>query len=111
MPRRFRRLVRLARLGLTAAAIAQELQRPEGERTWQGLVAGFVPYDFRPPTFSRIRDAYWNPGDERLFLPRPWGVGWAVNLHRARLLMTRLFDSLMGARRPSLLVRDRERSA
>ena len=111
MPRRIRTLIRLARLGLSVAAIAQELQKPEAERTWNGLVAGFVPYDFRPPTFTRIRDAYWNPEDERLFLPRPWGVGWAVNLFHARLLMTRLFESLMGGRRPSLLVRGRERSA
>lgn len=111
MPRRIRRLIRVARLGLTAAAIAQELRKPEAERTWQGLVAGIVPYDFRPPTFTRVRESYWNPEDERLFLPRPWGVGWAVNLFQARILMTRVFDSLMGARRPSLLVRSRERSA
>jgi hypothetical protein len=111
MPRRIRTLIRIARIGLTAAAISQELRKPEAERTWQGLVAGFVPYYFRPPTFKRIRDSYWNPEDERLFLPRPWGVGWAVNLFQARLVLTRLFEGLMGGRRPTLLVGGRERSA
>lgn len=111
MPRRIRTLIRIAKAGLAVAAISQELRKPEAERTWQGLVAGFVPYDFRPPTFTRIRDAYWNPGDERLFLPRPWGVGWAVNLFQARLMLTKLFESLMGGRRPTLLVRGGERSA
>lgn len=111
MQRRVRRLVQVAKLGLTVAAIAQEMGKPEGERTWQGLVAGFVPYDFRPPTFQRFRDAFWNPEDERLLVPRPWGVGWVLNFYRARMVLTSLFEGLMGGRRPSLLIRDRERTA
>src|SRR3979409_1656618 len=52
--RRVRRLVRFAAFGLVVAAVATELSKPEPERTWEGRVAGLVPYDFRPPTWKRI---------------------------------------------------------
>jgi hypothetical protein len=55
-----------------------------------------VPYDFRPPTWQRIRDAYWNPSSDRLFSDRVFGVGWAVNLYRAKQLMEEAFGRLMG---------------
>jgi hypothetical protein len=70
----------------SAAAVLQELSRPEEERQWHGTVFG-VPYDFRPPTFQRLRDAMWNPEDERLFTPRPFGVGWSVNFARLLQMM------------------------
>jgi hypothetical protein len=94
--RRVRRLVRFAAFGLVLAAVATELSKPEPERTWEGRVLGVVPYDFRPPTWQRIRDAYWNPGSDRLFSDRVFGVGWAVNLHRAKTLMEQVFGRLMG---------------
>jgi hypothetical protein len=75
---RIKRLLRAAVLFLTLAAIAQELSKPEGERTWHGRVVG-VPYDFRFPTFKRFRDSYWNPDDPRIFTDRVVGIGWAVN--------------------------------
>jgi hypothetical protein len=94
--RRVRRLVRFATFGLVVAAVATELAKPAEERTWEGRVLGLVPYDFRPPTWQRIRDAYWNPHSERLFSDRVFGVGWAVNLHQAKVLLERAFGSLMG---------------
>ncbi len=96
--RRVRRLVRLAAFGLVVAAVATELSKPEPERTWEGRVLGVVPYDFRPPTWQRIRDAYWNPKSNRLFSDRVFGVGWAVNLHRAKTLMEQVFGRMMGDR-------------
>jgi uncharacterized protein DUF5808 len=75
---RINRLLRAAVLFLTLAAVAQELNKPEGERTWHGRIAG-VPYDFRFPTFQRFRDAYWNPNDPRIFTDRVVGIGWALN--------------------------------
>jgi hypothetical protein len=96
--RRVRRLVRFAAFGLVVAAVATELSKPEPERTWEGRVFGVVPYDFRPPTWQRIRDAYWNPGSDRLFSDRVFGVGWAVNLYRAKTLMEQVFGRLMGSR-------------
>ena len=73
------RLLRAAILFLTMAAVAQELNKPEGERTWHGRIAG-VPYDFRFPTLQRIRDAYWNPDNPNLLTDKVMGIGWAVNL-------------------------------
>jgi len=75
---RLGRLVRAAAFFLTLAAVAQELSKPEGQRTWHGKVAG-VPYDFRFPTARRFRDAYWNPNDERIFTDKVVGLGWAIN--------------------------------
>jgi hypothetical protein len=96
--RRVRRLVRFAAFGLVVAAVATELAKPEPERTWEGRVFGMVPYDFRPPTWQRIRDAYWNPDSDHLFSDRVFGVGWAVNLHRAKTVLEGAFGRLMGTR-------------
>ena len=104
-----RRLVRLVTVGLVAAAVATELSKPQAERTWEGRVFGVVPYDFRMPTWRRIRDAYWNPSSDSLFSDRVFGVGWAVNLYRARTLMQQGFDRLMG-KRESLSIRMTVRS-
>jgi hypothetical protein len=97
--RNIRRLVRFTAFALVAAAVATELAKPAPERTWQGKVAGVVPYDFRPPTWQKIREAYWNPESDRLFSDRVFGVGWALNLYRAKTLMEEVFGRLMGADR------------
>jgi len=66
-------------MGLVAAAIYQEIQKPAEERSWHGRIGGFMPYDFRSPTLERLREAYWNPDEPRIFTDRVLGVGWAVN--------------------------------
>lgn len=91
-----RRLARIAGFGLVVAAVATELAKPEAERTWHGRVFDLVPYDFRPPTWERIREAYWNPESDKLFSERVFGVGWAINLYRARTLMRGAYERLMG---------------
>ncbi len=96
--RRLRRLVRFVTFGLVAAAAPTEVAKPAAERTWQGKVFGIVPYDFRPPTWQRFRDAYWNPDSDQLFSDRVFGVGWAINLYRAKTLLEDVFGSLMGTR-------------
>ena len=98
--RRIRRLVRVVTVGLIVAAVATELSKPAEERTWRGRVGGVVPYDFRPPTWQRIRDAYWNPESDRLFSDRVFGVGWAVNLYRAKTILQGLFQGFMGGEEP-----------
>lgn len=83
---RFRRFVRLVAFGLVVAALIDQLRRDPEERTWEGSVAGIVPYDFRMPTLERARSRWWNAGDDRLFVPQVFGVGWTINLARlARL--------------------------
>src|SRR5258708_32798981 len=94
--RRLRRVAKVVAIGLLVAAVVQEAAKPRAERTWHGRVLGVVPYDFSPPTWDRIRRAYWNPEDGRLFTDRVLGVGWAINLHRARALLSGLFSRLVG---------------
>jgi hypothetical protein len=93
--RSLRRLFRAAVFGVVVAAVATELSKPAEERTWHGKVLGYVPYDFRPPTWRRIRDAYWNPQSDHLLSDRVFGVGWAVNLYRAKTLLEDTYRTLM----------------
>ena len=76
----FSQLMRWLAVGLLAAAIMQELRKPAAERTWQGQVAGLVPYDLRWPAVDRVRAALWTPDNPDLFVPTPFGVGWSINL-------------------------------
>lgn len=86
---RSRRLMGLVGLGLVVAAAVKELRTPAGQRTWHGELLGFVPYDLRPPTLSRVRESLWQPDTDKLFLPRPFGVGWSVNFARILQLANR----------------------
>ena len=95
-----RRMFRFVAFSLFAAAIATELSKPAAERTWHGRVLDVVPYDFRPPTWQRIRNAYWDSSSDRLFNDRVFGVGWAVNLYRAKTLMEDVFRRLMRTQEP-----------
>ncbi len=85
IPRRARRLRGLASaagLTLAGAAVIHELRKPASKRTWHGHLWNRVPYEFRPPTMARLRQAYWSPHDSHLFTDTPFGVGWSVNLGR-----------------------------
>jgi hypothetical protein len=61
-------------------AVREQLNRPPEERTWHGNLFG-IPYDFRPPTLERLRDAFWNKNTSQVLVPQPFGVGWTVNLY------------------------------
>jgi len=88
--------MRLIAVGLVVAAVAQEVTKPPAQRTWRGRVLGVIPYDLTLPTWDRVQQAYWNPNDPRLFTERVVGVGWAINLYRARVLLSRLFSRMAG---------------
>ena len=88
--KKFRRFMMGISMGLIATAVYQELQKPPEERTWHGRVVGFVPYDFRVPTPERLREAYWNPDEPRVFTTRVMGVGWAVNFYRLLQVLSKL---------------------
>lgn len=100
--------MRAAVFVLVVAAVVTELRKPEEDRTWHGRVGGVVPYDFRPPTWDKIRNAYWNPGSDELFSDRVFGVGWAVNLHRAKELLEQVFDRMMGVAPASIEMSSRQ---
>jgi len=40
-----------------------------------------IPYDWRRPTWARIRARTWNAAEQRLLLPKVFGWGWDLNLH------------------------------
>jgi hypothetical protein len=88
MGKMFKRAAAVAGIGITAAAVIEQLRKPAEDRTWHGRVLG-VPYDFRPPTVGRLAKAYWSPGNRALLTPMPFGVGYAVNLARVAALVKR----------------------
>ena len=77
----FTRILQISVVTLTMAAIFQELEKPEEERTWHGKIAGIIPYDFRIPTVERFKESYWNPYERRVLTPEVFGIGWAINLY------------------------------
>jgi len=83
----FRKLIKWTAIVLGVIAVAEQLQRPADERTWEGTVVGFVPYDFRMPTIERARIRWWNPDEPRLFVPQVFGVGWTINFARLAALL------------------------
>ena len=74
------RLIRLVSLGLAVTAVVKELRTPSEERTWHGIVVGFVPYDFRMPTVARVKERMWNPESSHVINPRVFGVEWTLNV-------------------------------
>jgi hypothetical protein len=73
-----------------------------------GKLFGLLPYDFRPPTLTRLRRTLWNREDERFLVPIYIGVGWSVNLRCAArhplqvLLLAALILWRLGVRRDSV---------
>lgn len=84
--RKIRRYISLFFMLIAAAATVQQLMKPTEERDWHGQIL-FVPYDFRPLNPKRIMERWWNPDDPRLFTPHVFGVGWSVNLYRAKEML------------------------
>jgi hypothetical protein len=87
MGKRPDRIIMIGWATLVGAAIVTEMRKPQAERTGHGTVAGVVPYDLRPPTLKRIRTTLWNPENKALLVPHVFGVGWTINLARARDLI------------------------
>ena len=84
------RMLQATAITLALTAVCQELEKPEEERKWHGVVAGFIPYDFRTPTVDKFKEAYWNPYERRILTSEVFGIGWAINfyalLERLRLI-------------------------
>jgi hypothetical protein len=56
-----------------------------------------IPYDFRFPSRAKLKSHYWNPEDERIFIPRAFGFGWDINLYQLRQSYPPLFYGLVVA--------------
>ncbi len=65
---------------IVALAIGNELLKPAGERTWHDHLFGVLPYDFRVPTWARVKQSLWDLESERIFIPHVFGVGWGINI-------------------------------
>lgn len=78
--KKLRRIVRLAGLAAALWALGTELAKDPKDRTWNGEVAGFVPYDFRAPSIEKLRRTYWDTSSDRIISPKAFGVGWTLNL-------------------------------
>ena len=74
------RVIQVTAITVTLMAICQELEKPREERKWHGKVAGFIPYEFRPPTGARLKETYWDPYG-RVFSPQVFGIGWTINFY------------------------------
>ena len=60
-----------------------------------GSFLGMIPYDFRKPTFARLKRRMWNPREDRMIVPRSYGAGWTLNLYRLRQKYPWLFYLLL----------------
>jgi len=65
---------------IVALVIGNELRKPSSERTWHDRLFGVLPYDFRRPSWARVKQSLWNPQSERILVPQGFGVGWTINL-------------------------------
>ena len=88
----FKRLAILIPAALVTLALWDQIVRDPDYRTWHGRVFG-IPYDFRLPIPSRVREAIWSPASERLLSPHVFGVGWTVNAGRVFQLIRNHFGS------------------
>ena len=71
---------------LTTAFAAAAVVYALVSRQSHGRMLG-VPFEFRFPTVSRLRERLWNAEDPRIFTPHVFGVGWSLNgLQLLRLL-------------------------
>jgi hypothetical protein len=66
-----------------AAALIEELRKSAEERTWEGRIAGLIPYDLRLATREGFREAMARPEEARVVL------GAKVDLPRAAKLARR----------------------
>lgn len=52
------------------------VKRPRHTGTFLG-----IPYDWRWPTWPRVKEKFWNPDDRHVFTPHLFGWGWSINFH------------------------------
>ena len=79
-------------IGLSAAAIGEELKRPAERREWRGTIAG-VPYNFRVDEWPNVAKEYWDPASDRLLTPHAIGLGWGVNFAAAVARVREMVES------------------
>ena len=76
----------------TVAAIVYAIRTKQSHGTFLT-----VPFEFRVPTWQRVRGRIWNADDPRFFTPHVFGVGWSVNLYRVLSLIRGEDKGVLGA--------------
>jgi hypothetical protein len=41
-----------------------------------------IPYDWRTPTWSKLKSRWWNPSEPKIVVPRAFGWGYDFNFYR-----------------------------
>ena len=77
----FTRMLQVAVVTITLAAVLQELEKPREEREWRGQVFGVFPYSFRLPAVRRLKETFWNPYSSQIFTAPAFGIGWGINFY------------------------------
>ena len=54
-----------------------------------------IPYDFRLKSWRRFRQRWWNKDDQRIIVPKAFGLGYDVNLYQLRKQQPLLFKLLL----------------
>ena len=62
----------------------------------KGRILGVIPYSFERPNVQAMRDTWWNPENEQIVVPQPFGVGWTLNLASLKRRYPPLFWGLIG---------------
>ena len=71
------RLVRAFTLLVTVGTVIYAIRTRQSHGTFLK-----IPFEFRVPTLRRVRESLWNPQDERILTPHPFGVGWSPNVYQ-----------------------------
>ena len=74
-----KKLLMMGTAAIAGLAVVREVRKPADQRTWEGEMFGFLPYDFRPPTMDRMRERMWNPKEGHIITPMVFGLGWTLN--------------------------------
>ena len=74
-----RSMLRVATSLFTVAVVVHAVRSKQSHGKFLG-----VPFEFRFPTVSRVRERWWNREDRRIFTPHVFGVGWSLNLYQVR---------------------------
>jgi len=53
-----------------------------------------IPYDFRLPTWKRIKERCWNSNDPQIFTPKAFGYGWTINFYQVLRKLKRIKNVL-----------------
>jgi hypothetical protein len=58
-----------------------------------------IPYDWRRPTWQRLKERSWNAQDDRMFTPHVFGWGWSINLQAVARRLGLIGSNTAGPRR------------